>query len=203
MAAASGTLFGDFIELLVELGIADVILPFILIFTLVFAILEKTKIIGSGKKNFNIMVSLVIALLVVIPHIMGTYQGYDVVNAINAAVPKVTYWIVLFIMFLILIGVFGVRIKAGSLTGIIAILSFLIVVVIFASTAGWFNNIPFLAFLKYIDRRVIALIIIIAVFAGIIAYVSSDSSGGGGGGTGTRNSFSKFLSDLTESLEAK
>ncbi|PIN77233.1 hypothetical protein COV15_02710 [Candidatus Woesearchaeota archaeon CG10_big_fil_rev_8_21_14_0_10_34_12] len=43
----------------------DYILPFLLVFTLLFAILEKSKILGDGKKQINAIVSLVIALLTV------------------------------------------------------------------------------------------------------------------------------------------
>ena len=41
----------------------DLILPFLLIFTLVFAILDRTKILGEGKKQINAIISLVIALI--------------------------------------------------------------------------------------------------------------------------------------------
>ncbi len=43
----------------------DVILPFLLVFTLVFAILEKTKILGEGKRQINAIVSLVMGLLLI------------------------------------------------------------------------------------------------------------------------------------------
>ncbi len=41
----------------------ETILPFLLMFTVVFAILQKTKIFGEGKKQIDAIVSLVIALL--------------------------------------------------------------------------------------------------------------------------------------------
>ena len=52
--------FRGVIEFLGDMGVYDVILPFLLVFTIVFAILEKTKILGTakeggetiGKKNF-------------------------------------------------------------------------------------------------------------------------------------------------------
>ncbi|MBI5073475.1 hypothetical protein HZA99_06685, partial [Candidatus Woesearchaeota archaeon] len=50
-------------------GLTDALLPFLLIFTILFAMLQKTKILGAGKKNFNVMVSFIIAAMVVIPHI--------------------------------------------------------------------------------------------------------------------------------------
>ena len=55
-----------------DFGLFDVVLPFLLVFTIMFAILEKTKILGTedkeghvSKKNLNSMVSFVVAMLVV------------------------------------------------------------------------------------------------------------------------------------------
>jgi peptidoglycan/LPS O-acetylase OafA/YrhL len=39
----------------------DVILPFVLIFTLTFAILQKSKLLGEGKNQIDALISLVIA----------------------------------------------------------------------------------------------------------------------------------------------
>jgi hypothetical protein len=41
------------------------ILPFLLVFFIVFAILEKTKIFGEGKKQLNALLSFVIGLIFV------------------------------------------------------------------------------------------------------------------------------------------
>ena len=74
----------DFINTLESWGLTDVMLPFLLMFTLMFAILQKTKILGDDKKNFNTVVALVMSLLIVIPHVNGTYPlDYDPVNIIN------------------------------------------------------------------------------------------------------------------------
>ncbi len=41
------------------------LLPFLLVFFIVFAILEKTKIFGEGKKQINALISVVIGLIFV------------------------------------------------------------------------------------------------------------------------------------------
>lgn len=41
------------------------ILPFLLVFFIVFALLEKTKIFGEGKKQINALISFVIGLIFV------------------------------------------------------------------------------------------------------------------------------------------
>jgi hypothetical protein len=40
----------------------DYILPFLLIFALVFGVLEKTKLLGEGKKQLNAIISFVMAM---------------------------------------------------------------------------------------------------------------------------------------------
>lgn len=40
----------------------DYILPFLLIFALVFGVLEKTKLLGDGKKQLNAIISFVMAM---------------------------------------------------------------------------------------------------------------------------------------------
>lgn len=93
-----------------EFGLFDIILPFLLVFTLVFAILEKTKIFGTeedGKtprKNLNAMVGFVIGLLVV--------ATARVVSVINKALPNIILVLVISISFLILLGSF---VKSGEL----------------------------------------------------------------------------------------
>ena len=43
------SVFRGIISLFTKLGVYDIILPFLLVFTIMFAILEKTKILGSEK----------------------------------------------------------------------------------------------------------------------------------------------------------
>jgi hypothetical protein len=45
--------------------VSDFILPLLLIFFIVFAILEKTKLFGDGKKQLNALTSIVISLIFV------------------------------------------------------------------------------------------------------------------------------------------
>src|SRR3989338_6986549 len=62
------TPFRQVIEFFDTIGLFDVVLPFLLVFTIVFAILEKTKVLGTEeidgkkytKKNLNAIASFVI-----------------------------------------------------------------------------------------------------------------------------------------------
>ena len=100
---------GKAVEFLREFGLFDVILPFLFVFTITFAVLEKTKILGTIKvqgtednipnKNLNSMVSFVVALLVV--------ATSNIVRAINESLPNIVLLLVASVSFLILIGVFA------------------------------------------------------------------------------------------------
>ena len=43
------TAFREIIEFMEKLGVYDIVLPFLLVFVVVFAILEKTKVFGTEK----------------------------------------------------------------------------------------------------------------------------------------------------------
>ena len=43
------SVFANAIQFLDRLGVYDVLLPFILVFAIVFAILERTKVLGTEK----------------------------------------------------------------------------------------------------------------------------------------------------------
>src|SRR3989338_3772325 len=94
--------FRGMIGLLNRLGVYDVILPFLLVFTIIFAILEKTKIFGleNGltKKNINAMVAFVIAFLVI--------ASTKLVGVINEVMANVVLLVILGVCFLLLVGVF-------------------------------------------------------------------------------------------------
>lgn len=46
-----------------SLGVFDYVLPFLLIFALVYGIMAATQVLGSGNKGVNIVVALAVALL--------------------------------------------------------------------------------------------------------------------------------------------
>jgi len=170
--------FQDFIVYLDSIGVADVLLPFILIFTVVFAILQKTNILGTKEKrnkNFNTIVALVMGLAVVIPHVLGRYPpGADIVDIMNSALPNVSVVIIAILMLLLIIGIFGhnINLLSGSIGGWVVIAAIIIVSVIFASAANWFNLPGWLYFLN--DPETQSLVVIILVFAIVIWFITKE-----------------------------
>jgi hypothetical protein len=89
---------GGAVEFLKDLGLFDVVLPFLLVFSIIFAILEKTEILGKGQKNINSIVALSVALI--------TIAANQVVTAITTAIPNIVLLIVISLGFLIQLGLF-------------------------------------------------------------------------------------------------
>jgi len=170
--------FVEFFRALEDFGLTDALLPFLLIFTLLFAVLQKSKLLGADKRQFNIVVSTVISLMVIIPHVTGSYPpGRDVVEMINGALPQVSIVIVAILMALLLIGVLGGEAKwvGGSMSGWLAIIAFAIVVYIFGAEAGWWNNWP--RKYQWWGTDTASVIIIILVFAVVIWYITKEPTG--------------------------
>ncbi|MBI5391029.1 hypothetical protein HZB02_06070 [Candidatus Woesearchaeota archaeon] len=164
----------QFIGVVESWGLTDVMLPFLLVFVILFAILQKTKILGDDKKNMNVVLALVVSLLVIIPHVTGNYPaGWDVVQIMNTAIPPVLLVAVAIVFMLILIGLLGGERQwiGGSLSGIIAIAAFVVVLIIFGSAAGWWQGWQWLTDLFGTDA--VAIAIIILVFAIVIGWVTS------------------------------
>lgn len=188
---ATNSYFGMAMRQLYDIGILDILLPFILIFTLIFAILQRTKVLGrdeDGKpmKNFNVVIALVMALAAVIPHVLwGTgnarspylANGFiDVVQVINNALPNVSLIVVAILMFLIVVGIWGKNVEIGGTTfgGIITMLSIVAIVVIFAIAAGWMGQLP-RGFRFLMDSQTQALVVVILVFGLIIRFIVGPS----------------------------
>ena len=105
-ATPSVTPFREVIQFFDKIGLFDVVLPFLLVFTIVFAIFEKTKVLGTDeiegkkytKKNLNAIASFVIAFLVV-----ASSQLVEIITTVSANAVIVLF---LAVLFLLLIGAF-------------------------------------------------------------------------------------------------
>ncbi len=103
-----------------ELGGYDILLPFILVFTLVFAVLQKIKLFGTNSKNINAVVSLVISIF----FLQNTY----LIFILQKFLPNVSIFLVIFLMFLMLLGIFSGGSAPGNLfVGIAVIVSIIAV----------------------------------------------------------------------------
>ncbi len=117
--------------------ISEAVLPFMLIFTVVFAILQKSQILGKDKKQMDALVALVVGLI--------TITFANAVGIISSLLPFLAVSIMLILVFLILIamvsnGEKGIELHAGF-KWTIMIMSFIAVVIAGLVVTGAWNYI--------------------------------------------------------------
>jgi hypothetical protein len=111
------TAFGNAIEFFKTLGVYEVVLPFILTFTIIYAILDKTKILGTEKigkeemprRNLNSLVAFCIGLFVV--------ASASIVSVINQAMGQIVLLVFISVFFLMSVGLFFKKDEDVSLHG--------------------------------------------------------------------------------------
>lgn len=131
----------DFLE---KVGLFDIVLPFLLVFTIVFAILEKTKVFGTEeiegkkypKKNLNATAAFVMAFLVV-----ASSRLVEVITTVSA---NTVVLLLLSILFLMLVGSFYREGEAVYLEGgwnvLFMVIMFIGIVLIFLHALGWLKD---------------------------------------------------------------
>ncbi|MBN2457668.1 hypothetical protein JXB31_00885 [Candidatus Woesearchaeota archaeon] len=181
---AETSVFRDVLSFFERLGVYDVVLPFLLVFVIFFAILERTKVFGTeefsgksvSKKNLNAMVAFVVAFLVI--------ASSKMVAIINESMPNIVLLVLVSVSFLLLIGTFYKEGEDVYLTGgwrtFMMVLMFIGVVAIFAHAIPY-NGQPWLewfwGYLKdnYSSTAVSAIIMVIILVV-IIFWATKDRS---------------------------
>ena len=132
------SLLGGVVEFLRNLGFYDVILPFLLVFSLMFAILDKTQVFGleDGKprKSINSVVAFVVALLVI-----GSTR---LISVMNEAISNVAMLLIIITFIIVTISVFKTDgqydlFQHAALKGWIIFVVTVIVILIFFQALGW------------------------------------------------------------------
>lgn len=189
--------FADLFRWMEGYNMLDAFLPFMLIFVLVFATLQKTKIIGTGEKKFNVIVAFILSFIAVLPHLTGTYPANaDIVSIMNKALPNISLVMIVIISFMLLIGVFApVNIAGSMLGGVFVLISIIAVIFFFGQAAGIWPSVssPTWNFLNDPDTQ--AVVIILVVFGFVLWFITREEGGASvGGGIG------KFISGLRDSI---
>ncbi len=150
----------------------DIILPFLLIFVLIFAILQKSKLLGEGKMQIDAIISFVIASIFV------TFT--NAVNIVTQMTIFLTIALVLLFVFMLIYGFAYGDTKGNPLEGqkwvkpTIGILAFIAVVVGFVVASGWWDSVW--NFFSGTDMGANVLFIVVIV-AAIIAVIVGSGKG--------------------------
>ena len=122
----------------------EYVLPFVLIFTVVFAILQKSMILGKEKKQIDAIVALVIALIVI--------SFANAVGIINSLLPFMAVSIAIILVFLILVAMLYIKDKEfelpkGLKNTLIGLIVIAVAIAVLITTGAWdyilaryFNN---------------------------------------------------------------
>jgi len=169
----------DFRFLTSNNSLFEIILPLVLIFTVVFAVLQATKILG-GKKNIDAILALVFGFFLI--------QSTKAVGVINAFLPNIALVIIVILMILLVIGVFlGERAEwAHGLKGFAAIVSLIVVLWIFS--ANYWNRFGLPNLFRGLSSDTKGIIVFIAVLVIVIFFVTREE--------GSRKKLSERLDEL-------
>lgn len=156
--------FQDINNLMEKLGVYDVVLPFLLVFTVIFAFLEKVQIFGKDAKNkkYHMVIALALGLLSVR---LPVY-----VNIINSSLPKIAIIVIALLMYFILVSMFSGPNYENHFTKHMS----WIVWVLFA-VVGWafLSSITDIYVPAFITEN-LPVIITLAAFGAVIAFIIND-----------------------------
>lgn len=175
------TVLGGTIDFLGRLGVYDVLLPFLLVFTLVFAFLEKTKVLGIEivkdkkgnehtytRKNLNAIVAFCMGFFVI--------ASSQLVRIISEVMANTIIIVVTAVCFMLAIGVYHTGTKEMQvgdkwrpwLWGISGVAILFIVL----NALGWLNAIYAFVTRTY-QSSWFATLALILVFIGLMAFITS------------------------------
>ncbi len=150
------------------------ILPFLLVFVLVFAILQKSKILGDGKTQIDALISLTIALILI-----AFPQPRDIVSGL---MPWLAVGLAVLLVFFLLYGFVagdlktsmpkGLKITFGILAGL-----FVIGVVSYVSgfwdiLSSWFSGVNS-------SGEIVTTIVVLLIIAGVFTIALATGNKGG------------------------
>lgn len=175
-----------------KLGVYDIVLPFLLVFTLMYAFLEKTKVFGTetyydvegkskmtgSRKNLNGMVSFIVAFFVI--------ASSQLVAVINQTLSHMVILLVLIFCFLLVAGSFHEQSDKGfflhgAWKTIFLIITFIAIIFIFLNALGWLE--PVWNFiLKTGTSDAVASVVLIGLIVLFMVWVTGGFKGSGNKG---------------------
>ncbi len=166
-------------QTLVDYGLLDALLPFLLIFIIVFAVLQRLALFGTPgtgpneprvpDRRINLVLSIVVALMIVVPHVVGLYPfDSDPIILINTFLPHTAVLLIAILCVILLLGLAGGEVPSLFLWVIALVaVAILVFVILMATIPGFF---PWFDFLRRPDWQA-GLIIVLT--AALVVYFFS------------------------------
>jgi len=177
------SLFGNAITVLESLGFFSVVLPFLLIYSIVYGTLVRTKIFGEGAAQINAMVAFTIALIFV--------AAANVVDVMSTFIP----WVGLIAIFVVSAMMLSVLILGGDIEAFAKqykapAIGLIIVAMFYAlfSVAGWFEAIGDSLFSSKGDllmgivsvEDLLGVVVLLGIIGAMMVVTKGGTKGGGG-----------------------
>ena len=163
----------DGMNALNEMGVFSYVIPFLLIFAIVFAILDKTKLLSrddNDNKGITAIIAVAVGLLAL---------QFDIVSTFFATIfPRLGVGISIFLCFIILVGFFLPAPQAGKGLGGQWIGWVIFAGVIIWSLSSWLSFSGSSGFGGWFSEYIWA-IVVLGVVVALIILVSKGKRGGG------------------------
>lgn len=168
----------------------NVIYPFLLSFTLIFAILQKSKILGEDKKQIDALIAFSISLI---------FVAFSwATGIVSAMMPFLVVTLVILLVFMILYGFVasdnseGLVLSVGLKRGLGVLAALAVIVAVIVATGQWSTVVGWIFNSNGSPSNLASNILMVAVIVGALAVVlwrpkssgsgSGRNSGGGSGG---------------------
>jgi len=156
----------------------DIILPFLLVFTLVFAVLDKTKLLGEGKKQINAIMGMVIGLILV-----GFPFSREIIVQL---IPFLAVSLIILFVFMLLYGFVsgkkeGDVLNKGLKVALGAIVGLAVIVAVLWITGAWDFIVEKFVRGEYSGKIFVNLLFIVIIVGAIAIVLSSKDKGGSSG----------------------
>lgn len=166
----------SFVSWMLDIGIDEVALPFLLFFIILYVGLGKINIFQK-EKNPRVLFALVMSFIPIIAHVMHLYPPcWDVVDVINHAFADIAYFILGILIFVMVVGFIGFSVSSiQKLLGWFSIAAFGFVVYAFiTSTERGCVNLD----IGLLDSNLFWLILLIVLAFFLIRWLIKKLGGG-------------------------
>ncbi len=184
MALFENVDFNDIVNSFANVGGFDVVLPFLLVFAVTFAVLRKIQLFGANK-NVDALVSFILAAFLV--------SATEIVDVLVGFLPRVSMIVLVLLMLILVVGIFsGGSEWGGGWLFIGAIVAILAVLWALGAAADW--NVPLVG---EITEQDVGTLIVVGVFVLVIWLIVRDP------GDKNKSTVGGFIDSLVKGLKPK
>ncbi|OYT56139.1 MAG: hypothetical protein B6U68_03775 [Candidatus Aenigmarchaeota archaeon ex4484_14] len=159
-------IFATLIQNLNNMGFYGFVLPWLLVFAIVYAILQKTKVFGDQAKNINGLIALIFAFFVT--GYAGDAVGNFFINIFGGS--SIIFGGIL--VFLLFGGMLGFKIDEDTNKNVIGLVAVIIAILLFLAVGG-----PSVAGIRLTDEMMGAIFMVLVVAFAVMFITGGEKPG--------------------------